>query len=355
MAQIVSKSILVAQGELLEFVRGCLAKAGLPEADARLVADSLVASNLRGIDSHGVARLPHYLNRIKHGSINPRPQIKAHQHGPALARVDGDHAMGQLAMQRATEEAIALARSAGAGWVAVENSTHCGALAFFALEIARAGMIALAFSHSDSFVVPFGGKYPFCGTNPLCFAAPAENGKAMCLDMATSVVPWNTISNAAIEGVTIPEGWAVDSEGKSTTDPKAAKAVLPFGDYKGSGLGLMVDVFCTALLGSPFGPGIAAMYGDPAKQRLLGGLVGAIDISKFRPVDDFRRTITEMMRQWNAQERAQPDEPILYPGQPEEMERERRLAKGIPVGVNLVAIFAKLSAELGVPWHVETN
>jgi ureidoglycolate dehydrogenase (NAD+) len=352
MAQIVSKSIPVDSVYLQKFVQACFVKAGLKEDDAALVSRSLVESNLRGIDSHGVARLPHYLNRIRHGSIKPQPNIQTHRHAAALARVDGDHGMGQLAMQRATNEAISLARESGAGWVAVENSTHCGALAFYGLQIAKANMMAIVFTHSDSMVVPHGAKHAFCGTNPLCFAMPGENGADLCLDMATSIVPWNTISNAAIEEVSIPDNWAVDGDGQPTANPKEVRGVKAFGEHKGSGLGLIIDVFCSFLLGTPYGPNIPAMYGDPSKQRLLGGLVGAIDISKFRPPEQFRATISTLTQEWNAQSRANPDEPVLYPGQPEMITRRERLAKGIPLGVHLVDIFSKLGTELAVPWKV---
>lgn len=353
MPQIVSKSVPVDSHYVQEFVSGCFVKAGLEKDDATLVARSLVESNLRGIDSHGVARLPHYLNRIKHGSIQPKPKITVHQHAAALARVDGGHGMGQLAMHRATEEAIRLAREAGAGWVAVENSTHCGALAFYGLQIARAGMMGIAFTHSDSMVVPHGATHAFCGTNPICLVAPGENGEDLCLDMATSIVPWNTISNAAIENVSIPDSWAVDGEGNATTDPKQVRGVHAFGAHKGSGLGLMVDVFCSFLLGTPYGTHIAAMYGDPTKQRLLGGIVGAIDIEKFRPIAQFRAGVAQLIKEWNAQARRNPDEPVLYPGQPELITRRQRLAEGIPIGVHLLEIFAELSKELGVPWDME--
>ena len=250
------------------------------------------------------------------------------------------------------EEAIALARDSGAGWVAVENSTHCGALAFYGLQIAKANMIAIVFTHSDSMVVPYGAKHAFCGTNPLCLVAPGDNGTDLCLDMATSIVPWNTISNAKIEEVSIPDHWAVDADGEPTTNPNEVSGVRPFGEYKGSGLGLMIDVFCSFLLGTPYGPHIAAMYGDPSAKRLLGGLVGTIDISRFRQPAQFRAMTSALMEQWNAQTRANPDEPVLYPGQPELLTRQERLAKGIPLGVHLVEMFAKVGAEMDVHWTV---
>ena len=136
------------------------------------MADSLVEANLRGVDSHGVARLPHYLRRIQHGSINPRPKIRVEILGPAAARVDGDRGLGQLVMLTAAEQAIELARRAGSAWVAVANSSHCGALAYYGLRIAEAGMIGLVFTHVDPMVLPYGSREPFCGTNPICITAP---------------------------------------------------------------------------------------------------------------------------------------------------------------------------------------
>ena len=350
MAQIVSESVTVPHQALRDFTFGCLKKVGLSAENAKLVSNSLVESNLRGIDSHGVARLPHYINRIRHGSITPNPEQKFTRISPALGRLDGNHGMGQVVMQRATEEAIKLGREAGAGWVAVENSTHCGALAYYGQQIAKADMIALVFTHSDSMVVPHGARHAFCGTNPLCFAVPGEDGRSLCLDMATSVVPWNTVLNAGIEGVEIPDHWAVDSAGDPTTSPDAVAGVHAFGDYKGSGLGLMIDVFCSFLLESPYGPHIGKMYGDPSVRRLLGGLVGAIDISRFQMPSHFRKNISRLMKEWNAQQPYRAGDRVLYPGEPEEITRAHRVVEGIPLGINLLTIFEEVSQELDVPW-----
>lgn len=352
MAQINAPSLLVYHKVLREFAGRCLEKANLSEEDAGLVGDSLVESSLRGIDSHGVARLPHYLNRIRHGSINPRPALRFTPVSPALGRLDGDRGPGQIVMQRATREAISLAGEAGAGWVAVENSSHCGALAYYGLQIASAGMLGLVFTHSDSMVVPHGGLHAFCGTNPICLTAPAEGEAHFCLDMATSIVPWNTITNAAIEGVEIPDHWAVDGDGAPTRDPKSVRAVRAFGEFKGSGLGLMIDLFCSFLLASPYGPDIPAMYGDPSQPRRLGGLVGAIDIRRFRDVAAFRASLSQLAQRWTRQERADPQTPILFPGQPEQITREKRLAEGIPVGIGTCELFRKIACELDLPWPV---
>jgi len=351
MAQILSESVLVRHEPLKVFVRQCLEHSGLSPAHALLVADSLVESNLRGIDSHGTARLPHYLNRIHHGGINPRPNLLYSRLGAAIGRLDADHGLGQIAMARAAEEAVSLARESGAGWVAIENSSHCGALAYYGQQIARADMVGILFTHSDSMVVPHAARHAFCGTNPLCMIVPGDNPETtLCLDMATSVVPWNTIANAAMEDVEIPRDWAVDAGGNPTTNPKDVRGVRPFGGYKGSDLGLMIDILCSFLVGSPSGPDIAPMYGDPGRKRLLGGLVGAIDIRRFRDVSAFRAAVSALAKRWNAQPVADPAEPVLFPGQPELHTRARRPAEGIPLGVNLVEIFQAIAKEKSIPW-----
>jgi ureidoglycolate dehydrogenase (NAD+) len=332
---------------LNQFGTGLLKAAGLQEPAAQLVSDSLVESNLRGIDSHGLARLPHYLARIHAGSIEISPLIDMQQLAPATSLVDGGNGLGQLVMCQAADEAVRLARQAGAGWVAVRNSSHCGALSYYGLRIAEAGMIGLVFTHVDSMVVPYGSSEPFCGTNPICITAPGAEGKTLCLDMATSITPWNTVRNAATEGVPIPAGWAVDSDGRETTDPTQVTAVHPFGGHKGSGLGIVIDVLCAMLSESPYGPDIPKMYGDLSQHRALGGLVGAIDISRFLPVGTFRQRVAQMMGCVGSLTPSQPDGRVLYPGEPELICREERLANGIPLGLGVIEELNRCARQYG--------
>lgn len=347
---------VVDHQRLTQFCTRLFQAAGLSPADARLVTDSLVASNLRGIDSHGVGRVSHYLDRIRHGSINPRPAVRVEKLSPATARVDGDHGLGQIVMHRAAETAIELARQSGAGWIAVRNSSHCGALAYYGLKIANAGMVGLVFTHVDPMVIPFGSKKPFCGTNPICLTAPRapegaenRNAGALCLDMATSKAPWNAVANAQLEGVPIPVGWAVDADGNDTVDPNRVAAMRPFGDYKGSGLGMMIDVLCAMLGDAPFGPDIPKMYGgDMSEHRQLGGMVGAIDIARFVPLDRFHARVKDMIERWGLLPPTEPGCRVLFPGEPELIERERRLREGIPIGLHLLGEFDELAAAYGL-------
>jgi ureidoglycolate dehydrogenase (NAD+) len=342
-------------GALGPFCHRLLEAVGVRSNDAQLVADTLVEANLRGTDSHGVARLPHYLRRIQQGSINPRPEVVARRLSDSCARVDGDNGLGQVVMQRATREAIALASQSGAGWASVAGSSHCGALAYYGLQIADAGMVGLVFSHVDSMVLPFGAREPFCGTNPICITAPREASGAaqlasgaLCLDMATSKVPWNTVANAASEGVPIESGWAVDAEGRDTSDANRVSALCPFGSYKGSGLGLMIDVLCAMLSDAPFGPDIPAMYGDLSEARQLGGMVVAIDIGRFVPLERFHRRVADLIQRWTALPPSEPGGRVLFPGQPELEHRERRLREGIPLGHHLLRELADLARQHGI-------
>lgn len=355
MAQVRFRTIPIPAARLSRFATDLLATHSVAREQAAVVADTLVQSNLRGVDSHGIARLPHYLRRLTKGSLNPQPQMQVARLGPAAARLDADHALGQLAMLRATDEAIELARASGAGWVAVRNSSHCGALAYYGLRIADAGMLGLVFTHVDPMVLPFGARAAFCGTNPVCIAAPrAKSGAdqlstgALCLDMATSKTSWNSVANAAQEHAPIPLGWAVDTVGRDTTTAEDVAALYPVGEYKGSGLGLMIDVLCAMLSGAPFGPDIPRMYGDLSERRQLGGLVGAIDISRFVPLETFHARIADLIARWNALPASEPGGRVQFPGEPELRERERRLQTGIPLGVQLLAELNAIAADAGV-------
>ncbi|MCB9769214.1 MAG: Ldh family oxidoreductase [Candidatus Omnitrophica bacterium] len=348
MPQIETESVRYPYQPLRVFCVDLLSAAGLRSEDAELVSAALVETNLRGIDSHGVARLPHYLRRIRGGSIDPKPDMKLERLGPSLGCLDGGHGLGHVVMDRATKEVIDIAKGSGSGWVSVRNSSHCGALFYFGLQIAQAGMIGFVFTHVDPMVLPYGAIEPFCGTNPICITAPGEDGQSLCLDMATSVTPWNTIENAALEGKEIPLGWAVDSEGTDTTDPKEVAALYPVGGYKGSGLGLMIDVLCSLLSDSPYGPDIPKMYGDMTENRQLGGLVGAIDIERFVELKTFRPRIASIMQRWGNLKPSDPAQRPLYPGEPEMLNREERLKTGIPLGHRLIEQFQELANEYGI-------
>ena len=317
--------------ELRLLVRGILGNRGLIERDAGIMAECLVHANLRGTDSHGVMRLPHYVQRLDRGSINPRPNMRVTRTGPATATLDGDHGFGHVANWDAMGVALDLAREAGIGFIGVNHSNHCGALSFFAHRAVEAGMIGVAFTQTDRGVVPFGGRVPFCGTNPLCFGIPTRLGPPIVLDMATSTVAGGSIYKARVENRPIPPTWALDADGKPTTDPHKAAYWTPAAGAKGYGLGVIIDVLTGILSGGAFGPHIPIMYGDLDRKRDLCHLVGAVDYRRFAGADGFLDQVRTMVKDLHEQPTAEGVERVLAPGEPEHMKAVERSANGIPI------------------------
>lgn len=339
---------LISQEKVTAFTAACLEKLGLTTADARLVAETLVASNLRGVDSHGVVRLPHYATRLRNGSVKARPNITVQRTGPATAMVEGDAGMGQLVAIRAMKEAIALAKESGVGAVGAKNSSHCGACAYFAEMAAKESMIGVALTHSDPIMVPSGMKNIFLGSNPLAFAAPGADGPPVVIDMATTNVALGKVIVAKQEGKPIPPDWGVDTAGKATTDPNKVVGLAPMAGPKGYALALMIEVLCAHLTGVPFGTHITKMYGELDKPRNLGHFMLAIDIKRFSDPAFFKTQIDLLIREVHAQEPADPARPPLAPGEPERLNAEKRMKSGVPLGPGVLADLNKLGAELGV-------
>ena len=317
--------------ELRTFIAAIFQRRGLSERDSRIMADSLVHANLRGTDSHGIMRAPHYVQRLEAGSINPTPQTKVERTGAATATVDGDHGFGAVTNWNAMGVALDLAREAGIGIVGVNHSNHCGALSFFAYRAIEAGLIGVAFTQTDKGVVPFGGRVPFCGTNPLCFGIPSASGPPIVLDMATSTVAGGHIYKARVENKPIPNTWALDAEGKPTTDAHQAAFWTPAAGAKGYGLGVVIDVLTGILSGGAFGPNIPIMYGELEQQRNLCHLVGAIDIGRFAGSPMFLEQVAAMVKALHQEPAAEGFDQVLAPGEPEHLKSIERARDGIPI------------------------
>ncbi|MDB4926304.1 Ldh family oxidoreductase [Mucilaginibacter sp.] len=317
---------------------------GLELNDAQTLATSLTTTSLWGTDSHGIARITHYLSRFSTGSIKVKPQITFNKTAVATGIVDGDDGHGIIILHEAAKQAIALAKEAGAGVVGVKNSSHCGAIGLYTRQIAAAGMVGIAFTHSDSFVVPHGGKKPFFGTNPISIAFPVTDAeKPICLDMATSIIPWNYIMNAKRENGIVPKGYGVDNEGNDCVTANDIIAVKPTALHKGYAMAFLIDMLCGPLNGMGFGPELTPMYDDLDKARKLGSLVIAIDPEKFGGLEYVKAVGTraiETVKQYG--------DNILFPGEPEYLSKANRLANGIPVTEALAAEFAKWSKNLSV-------
>lgn len=314
-----------------EFIAAVLREESVDETTADYVADGLVHASLRGVDSHGVRLLPHYLDELAAGRVNADPDYDLNATGSSTAVFDADHGFGHWAGMEATQAAADLAEESGSGVVAVTNSNHFGACSYYSLELARDDMIGISMTHSDSLVVPSGGIRAFLGNNPISIAAPCADEDPVCLDMATSKITFNEVLKRREEGVEAPPNSGVDADGQETQDPEEIEHLLPVGGYKGYGLGVMIEILCTMLADNDFGPHLTKMYDDPIEeQRQLGHLFLAIDVERFGDSEVFRSRVQSLVDELRAEPAADGDS-IQVPGDPEkEMERERR-ADGIPL------------------------
>ena len=299
---------------------------------ARFLSEGICQNSLRGIDSHGIRLLPHYIDALNGGRLNKNPELYFKQTSSSTGILDGDHAPGYAAGNNAMMHAISIAKKTGISAVSVHNSSHFGAAAFYALKAADQDMIGLSFTNATAHVLSYNGIRPFFGNNPVCMCVPIKDEEPFCLDMATTVSTFNQIQKYKEEGKKIPVGWAVDINGKDTTDPNKVHSLLPIGRYKGFGLSMMVDIFCSLLSGMPFGPSVTAMFdGKLDNKRQLGHFFVVIDIKSFQDVENFKSRMKEMVNMVRTEPSKDPNEKVICPGDPEKKVKAIRLKEGIPV------------------------
>jgi ureidoglycolate dehydrogenase (NAD+) len=339
---------LISAQALTEFVQGVLVAVGVPTADAGIVAECLVYANLSGIDSHGVVRLAHYVRRLNNGTIKTQPEIRFERTAPSTGIVDGGHGLGHVVAHRACTEAMALAREAGSGTVVIKESSHFGMTGYYAQRLVREGFAAFVMTDTDRMLIPFGGRKPFFGTNPLCIGFPTPGPIPMILDMATTSIPYGKVVLAQTEGKPIPPDWGFDEEGNPTTDANKLVGLHPIAGPKGSGLAMIIGVYCSLLAGMPWGPHINQMYVEMDKPRHLAHFVQAIDVSRFLPLEAFKESLGQMMAELNAMPAAQGFSRVYFPGQVEGESRQRRLAQGMPIDPGLFAELSGLGERYGV-------
>jgi ureidoglycolate dehydrogenase (NAD+) len=346
-----SDATAVPADTLCDWATRCFAAAGMTPDDASLLAASLVQTSLWGIDSHGVALLPHYLDRLANGTIRARPKLQVRRTAGATAMIEADQGHGIVVAHAAMAEAVRIAREQGVGAVGVRNASHCGAIGLYTRAAARDGCVGMAFTHANSVAVPHGGRRAFLGTNPVSFAFPRQGRDGLvepvCLDMATTSIPWNRVRNAQREGHALPDDVAVDAHGAPTTDAQAAVAVVPLGGsaygHKGYALALIVDLLCGPLLGNPYGPHIASMFGAMDAPRRLGAFFIALDPERFAGATVLAAQVEAMAQDLAAE----PGAPLM-PGDPERDVAAQRGRDGIPIEPGLSELFRTCSARLGV-------
>ncbi|MDR7419713.1 MAG: Ldh family oxidoreductase [Armatimonadota bacterium] len=339
---------------LRRFAAQVMARAGLRPDDAERVADCLVYADQRGLASHGVGRLPIYAKRLEMGIVNARPNMRFVREDGAAATLDADNGPGAVAATLGMQKAIGLAWRHGVGACAVRESNHCGAMAYYTEMATAVGMIGVAATSANPTVVPWGGRATRLGTNPISVAAPTPGDVPFVLDAATSAVARGKVILAAKDGTPIPEGWAVDAEGRPTTDPRAALegALLPMAGPKGYGLALAVDVLCGVLAGGAFGRGIGALYNEFDRAQRSGHFFLALDVARFVAPETFAGGMARMIADLKATPPAAGFREVLLPGEPEAAAERQARETGVALPAAVVQELEDLSQRLGVsvPW-----
>jgi LDH2 family malate/lactate/ureidoglycolate dehydrogenase len=334
------------------------------KSDATQAADVLAAADLRGIDSHGVARMSSYVGLLSEGLVNPEPQVSLVRSTPSTATVDGDNGLGLVVGPRANQMAIDMAEKAGSGWVSVMNTNHFGIAGYYVLQTVARDMIGWAMTNSTAIVAPLWGIERMLGTNPIAVAFPGKNEPAIVIDMATCTAAYGKIEIALRKGEKIPVGWAIDNQGRATTQPAdvlAGGALLPLGSdrerggHKGYGLAVMVDLLSGALSGAnwgPFAPPFALRQTIPTRSvgKGIGHFFGAMRIDGFIDADAFKSQVDEYIHVFRATKPAPGTSGPLIPGDPErEAERTRR-DKGVPLILPVVDELRGISKRTGIPF-----
>lgn len=320
----------IKKEDLHKLIKDKLCLAGLKEEHASTMADVLVFAESRGIHSHGTVRVEYYSERISKGGLTINPNMEFEKTGPCSAILHGDNGSGMVAAKRAMEEAIKMAEECGVAVVGVKEMGHSGAISYYTDMAAKAGMIGIAMCQSDPMVVPFGGAEVYYGTNPISFSVPSSD-KIMTFDMATTVQAWGKVLDMRSRKQSIPDTWAVDAEGKPTTNPDDVKALLPIAGPKGYGLMMMVDILSGVLLGLPFGRNVSSMYADLSEGRNLGQMNIVLNPKFFGDAETFKNNVKTVMNELNEIKPAAGFERVFYPGEIADIEEKRTDRENIDI------------------------
>ena len=349
--------MLISEPALRTFIKNTFLAMGCSDKHAALATDVLLKADLRGIDSHGVARLTGYVRLWEQGRINTNPIITVVHETPTTATVDADAALGLVAAPYAMKLAIQKAEIYGSGWVSVRNSNHFGIAAYHTLMAIEKDMIGFAMTNASPLVAPTFSNERMLGTNPMCYAFPAGEYPPLIVDMATSAAANGKLEIAQRLGKDVPAGWLQDADGNFTTDPHALKtggSLLPLGSdrvhgsHKGFGLGSVVDILSGVLSGANYGPWVPPFVAflEPAANPVglgLGHFVGAMRVDGFRPAADFKANMDNWIKRFKSASTINQEQNVVIPGEPElaaEMERKKNgiaLVDGVVADLNELA------------------
>lgn len=347
---------------LRTFTQNIFLAIGCSQKHAELAADVLLKSDLRGIDSHGVARLSGYVRLWEKQRINATPDIRVVHETATTATVDGDAGLGLVVAPFAMQIAIQKAETYGSGWVSVKNSNHFGIAGYHALMAVENDMIGFAMTNASPLVAPTFANERMLGTNPMCYAFPAGKYPPVIVDMATSAAANGKLEIAQRLGKPVPEGWIQDNNGNYTTDPHALKtggALLPLGSdrdhgsHKGFGLSATVDILSGVLSGANYGPWVPPFvaFMEPSANppgQGIGHFLGAMRVDGFRPINEFKDNLDNWIERFKTAQTVDPNQKVVIPGEPElEAELDRK-ANGIPLVQAVVDDLNLLAERFGV-------
>ena len=348
--------------QLSEFATRVFEHFGVPPNEARVAADILALADLRGIDSHGIARLHSYHQMLAAGRINPKAKMTVVRETPSTASVDGDNGLGLVVGPQANEIAMEKAAEIGTGWVVARNTNHYGIAGYYVLQALERDQIGWSMTNTTRIVAPLWGADRMLGTNPIAIAFPGHQEPPIVIDMATPTVAFGKIEMALRKNEPIPEGWAIDQDGRPTTDPEKmvdGGALSPLGSerdrggHKGYCLSALVDLLCGPLAGGnwgPFTPPFTLSHSEPERQvgRGLGHFFGAMRIDAFVDPDEFKKQIDDWIRTFRATKPAPGTNGPLIPGDPERESQEKRRTDGIPLLMPVVEDLREVSRQTRV-------
>ncbi len=344
-----AESRVVSAERMRRLTAGIFAKMGMPAHDAEFMGDCLVDADLRGVLTHGCRFIPQYVDWIKKGIVNVKPNITVVQESCGTVAIDADGALGHIPSAQAMRICIERAKQYGVAAATVRNSRHCGAMAYYAQMAADAGCIGCAVTNGGVAMAPYGGIDRLVALNPMAWAAPTDRPWAVNLDMATSVVAGSKVALALEKGEKIPFGWAIDPDGNPTDDPQLAMkgAMLPLGGAKGFGLAVILDILAGVLSGGRFGAN-QGLERFAQKEGQFSHFYLAIDVEHFLPLDEFKARMGQLIERLKSGRPAPGSPGVMLPGEIEYNTRLRHAIEGIPYPAVVMSEIERIAAELGV-------
>jgi len=334
------------------FGRRLLLAHDLPEQDAARVAQCLVHADLRGHDTHGLQTLPHYLDRVRQKLINPRPNLTVKRVTPMVGSLDGQDGFGFVVATKAMNEAMDLAREFGVGIVSAYKSTHFGMAANYSLQAVEAGFIGIVFTNASRAMPPWGGREALLGTSPIAVAAPGGTELPFDLDMSPAVAARGKIRRAARRGQQIPLGYALDAQGRQTTDPNAALAggtVPPIGGPKGSALAMLMDLMGGLISGAAYGGNVRNHFEDYEAPQNVGHFIMALKPDLFVSRDEYAKRMDQLVQRVHANPTAEGFDEVIMPGERERRFEAKHRRTGVPYHAKEVAAMQKEAERAGLP------